>query len=149
MTVLHLALRTSLWMSATLALAHAGACGLLWPLTLAAEIKWAIAAALSASFAWTLRRTALLRGAGAIIGLELGEEGRVSFQTRAGGWQEARLLPTTYVTPLLTVLNLRLAGRRTVRHVVLMPDSLDAETYRQLRVRLRWAQAAALSSSNF
>ena len=147
MIVLHVSLHASRWMSAVLTLSHTGAGALLLPLTLAGEFKWAIGAALATSLVVTLRRTALLRGRNAIVGLEIGEEGAVNFQTRAGGWHAAQLLPTTYVTPLLTILNLRLADRRAVRHVVLMPDSLDADTYRQLRTRLIWAQSAAPLSS--
>jgi len=49
---------------------------------------------------------------------------------------EARLLPSTFVTPGLSVLNLR-CGRWRSRAMVLLPDSLDPDLLRRLRVRLR------------
>jgi toxin CptA len=52
-------------------------------------------------------------------------------------------LGTTYVTPYLTVLNLRGHGERGARHVTLLPDSLHAEDFRKLRVWLRWKEDRA------
>lgn len=53
----------------------------------------------------------------------------------------AELLPTSYVNRLLVVVNLRLAElpwyRRQVS-LVFLPDNIEAETFRRLRIRLRW-----------
>ena len=49
---------------------------------------------------------------------------------------EARLLPSTFVTPGLLILNLRYGHRRS-RAMVLLPDTLDPDLLRRLRVRLR------------
>jgi len=49
---------------------------------------------------------------------------------------EVRLLPSTFVTPGLSVLNPR-CGRWRSRAMVLLPDSLDPDLLRRLRVRLR------------
>ena len=56
----------------------------------------------------------------------------------------AQLLTSSFVHPLLTVVNLKLTGkpgcrlRGSRRSFVFMKDNLDAETFRRLRVRLRW-----------
>jgi len=48
-------------------------------------------------------------------------------------WQSDSL-----VTPFITVLNVLPQGARLARSVVILPDSLDAESFRQLRVWLKW-----------
>jgi toxin CptA len=52
-------------------------------------------------------------------------------------WQPASLLPSTRVTPWLTVLHLRDDNDRRT-HIVILPDSLGQDDYRRLRVWLRW-----------
>jgi toxin CptA len=47
-------------------------------------------------------------------------------------------LRDSLVTPYLTVLNVLPQGARFSRSVVILPDSLDAESFRQLRVWLKW-----------
>jgi toxin CptA len=51
---------------------------------------------------------------------------------------EASLLGTSFVSPYLAVLNLKPGNSRLARHIVLLPDSLEKEEFRQLRVLLRW-----------
>ena len=53
-----------------------------------------------------------------------------------GCLHEARLLPDSYVHPLLVILNFRYAdGRRQT--MLMMPDSLPRKLWKQLLVRLR------------
>ncbi len=54
----------------------------------------------------------------------------------SGEQVEARLLPSTFVTPGLLVLNLR-CGRWRSRALVLVSDALGPDLLRRLRVRLR------------
>jgi toxin CptA len=56
----------------------------------------------------------------------------------SGRQVEARLLPSTYVSPVLVVLNFRRSGWRPCS-LVLFPDALDPDLLRRLRVRLRLA----------
>ena len=42
------------------------------------------------------------------------------------------------VAPWLTVLHISLPERRGMYSVIILPDSLDAQAFRQLRVWLRW-----------
>lgn len=65
------------------------------------------------------------------------DEWRVSLAD--GSVVAARLALEPYVTVYLTALTLTLAdGRR--RHVLLLPDNVEANAYRRLRVRLRFAR---------
>jgi toxin CptA len=86
---------------------------------------------------------ARLRAAESVVGLEITAEGRLSLLTRGGTWRACELLDTSYVSPQLTILNLRLAGRRLARHVVLLPDNVDARDFRRLRTWLNWAPRPA------
>lgn len=63
-----------------------------------------------------------------------------------GGWSliradglrvTAQLLPETYLSPWLVVLRFRGCGVSWRPVLVLLPDSLDSETFRRLRVRMR------------
>lgn len=59
----------------------------------------------------------------------------------------ARLLPSSYVSPALVVLNFR-CGRWLLRSLVLARDALDADQHRRLRVRLRLAGQARASPAD-
>ena len=48
----------------------------------------------------------------------------------------------SFVAPWLTIVHWRAASSRLVRTVVVLPDMLDAATFRALRVILRWAPPA-------
>ncbi len=64
-------------------------------------------------------------------------DGRWFLEDNAGVMAEARLLPSSYLHPRLVILNFELAHSRARRNLILLPDSLDFQTLRQLRARLR------------
>ena len=84
-----------------------------------------------------LLRDAWLRLPHSCTGLALEDEGVVLIR-RDGARLPCRILPGGLVAPGLTVLNLKPHGARTARSVVILPDSLDKESFRQLRVWLKW-----------
>ena len=137
--MLRVPLKPSRYLALTLAAAHACAGIVLIPLELPLWSKLTLLAFVIASFAYALRRHALLRTAGAFVAVEFRQHDCVAVQTRDGRWHEARVLPTTCVSPLLTVLNMRMPRRVFARHVVLARDSAHPEDYRKVRVWLRWA----------
>ncbi|QEL55307.1 protein YgfX [Chromobacterium paludis] len=97
--------------------------------------RYALSLPLAAALAWLA-----LRGGGWLRGdfpawLEVDPRGRL-FLCRAASREEAVVLDDCFITPVLTVLNVRVAGRR--RSVMLWPDSADAEPRRRLRVYLLW-----------
>jgi toxin CptA len=57
---------------------------------------------------------------------------------RNGDQMTARVLVDSLVTPYITVLNVLPQGSYLARSVIILPDSLDTESFRQLRVWLRW-----------
>jgi toxin CptA len=78
---------------------------------------------------------------GGVRALTLRADGKIDVRTGKGEWQEAVLLPAGFVAPALSVLALRIKGEKRSRYLVLLPDSTEADDYRRLRVRLRWAAA--------
>ena len=63
-----------------------------------------------------------------------------------GRQREGSLLGSTYVSPALVVLNFR-CGRWQYRSLVLMPDNLEPDLLRRLRVRLRLEGVPARKSA--
>jgi toxin CptA len=68
------------------------------------------------------------------------QDGRLQVMTQAeDSWVDATLQEAAYVSPWLTVLPLRIGDTGRSLRLVLLPDMLDGEDYRRLRVHLRWA----------
>ena len=66
------------------------------------------------------------------------EDDRIVLGYRNGGILSGTLQSGSVVTPYLVVLNVRIQGWYFNRNVLMMPDSMDAESFRRLRVALKW-----------
>lgn len=73
----------------------------------------------------------------AIVAMSL-EGSRIVLFNRAGEELEGKLLPSSLIMPQIVILNIVLPNYLGRKNVVLMPDSMDADTFRQLRVLLKW-----------
>ena len=83
-------------------------------------------------------RQALHRTPLAVVGLEFGADGKLAVAGPDGEWSDATLKSVAVPIRWLAVATMRdSAGRR--RAVVVLPDAVDAEPFRRLRVWLRWA----------
>ena len=131
-------LRPSRILTAILVLAHGAAIAMVALAGMPFWLELIAIAALVASLVFDVRQTALLRAPDAMITLEIASDDKLSIQTRRSEWIECEVLDSTYVTSFLTILNLKGidSGRNT--RAVILPDSLDAEDFRKLRVWLRW-----------
>jgi toxin CptA len=138
MSVLIIHRKPSYRLAAILSLAHLAAAGLLWLLELPLGIKAIAAAALVFSLIYYLRQDALLTANDAVEFFELSGEMQCTLTTRSGESRGCSILGGTFVTPYLAVLNLKSSGKFFTSSVVILPDSIDAEEFRQLRVWLRW-----------
>lgn len=118
---------------------HFAAAGAVWLTPLATWARGALVLAIAGSLVFYLARNAALHAPDAIIALEVREEGAILFQTRRGEWLECDLLPSSFVSRHVTIVNLKPRGRQRVRHVILVPDNVDARDFRRLRTWLRWA----------
>ena len=76
------------------------------------------------------------RGTESVRAIEWLPDGRWRLLTGAGRWDAVLALPL-YEQPFLVILSFRVAGRRRLLHVVILPDMVDADQFRRLRVRLR------------
>ncbi len=66
------------------------------------------------------------------------EHGNVVLLTRDGREISGQLARDSLVTPVLTILNILPVEKQRVRSVVIFPDSMDKEQFRELRVLLKW-----------
>lgn len=82
-------------------------------------------------------RLALHRSPAAIAGLEFGSDGRFAVAGPAGDWSEATVVAATVPARWLAVL-VAYDATRTRRSAVVVPGSVDPESFRRLRVWLRW-----------
>jgi toxin CptA len=81
------------------------------------------------------------------LGMRLERNGQLAVK-RGEGWQSVELLPSTMVTPWLSVLHWREGGR--FRAFAILGDSLPAGDFRRLRIWLKWkAKLGAVSVPGF
>ena len=125
-------------MTAILVLAHGAAIAMVVLAGMPPWLELIAIAALVASLVFDVRQTALLRAPDAVIALEITPDDKFSIRTRRGGWIECEVLGSTYVISFLTILNLKGIDSGRNKRAVILPDSLDAEDFRKLRVWLRW-----------
>lgn len=129
----------SLWLSAVLLLSHVGA---LW-LLMIMPLPWWLATVLTGALAYSLLRGlflhALRNGRQAIVELVWDTQGRWTLRSAEGQNVPARLSAGSYVSPYLVLLNFVTGCWWQRRTLVLLPDALDAGSFRRLRVRLTTA----------
>ncbi|MDG4555389.1 MAG: hypothetical protein P9E24_14270 [Candidatus Competibacter sp.] len=101
-------------------------------------VKTGLLAGIGLSLAWTGYRYGWRRGGGFITRVEL-LDGRWRLETGDGVRHPAWFIGG-YAHPSLVILNFRLGNRRR-RSLALLPDSVDPETLRRLRVWLRTRRA--------
>ena len=135
--------RTLFWL---LTFSHLGAAGLMPTMSLPIWASAFLGLSVAASYLWLMASHALKRHPGAVVSL-LWPSG-IQWQVRSRNGQEvsAQLSPESFVRPWLTVLLLRPETGGRARNVVLLPDMVDAEAFRRLRVRLRLEYKAGKSA---
>ncbi|MCB5189358.1 hypothetical protein LG198_01265 [Methylobacillus arboreus] len=86
--------------------------------------------------AWHIWRDARRRHPASPVMIELNHEGKLWLTMRNDTRHTAEVRSSSLVTPSLTVLNLKLDhGKATC---LIVPDSVDPDEFRRLRVWLRW-----------
>ena len=82
--------------------------------------------------------TALQRRPQACKSLRLDSKGNWQLERMDGRVHTIDVLPTSFVSSYMVVLNMRVVGQRRPTHIVILPDAVDADALRRLRVWLRW-----------
>ena len=134
---LHLRIAASPLLAGALLLAHGGAiiCAVLflpgwWMPALAS-------AAIAGSLVFHIRRDALQLSGHAVTELLLEDGARCEFTLRNGETLAGNIQGSTFVAPLLIVINVSPEGRGRRRAAILMADSAPADDLRRIRVWLR------------
>ncbi|MEO8627279.1 MAG: protein YgfX [Betaproteobacteria bacterium] len=124
--------------------AHAIALMALWlaPLPMPVAIPATIVILINLAVAYRMRGDRA--GLNAALGIEFREGGAVALQRRDGEWREYSLDGSTFVSPLVAVINLRKAGSRRTTSILVTSGSLDPTLFRRLRVWLKWRGLANL-----
>ncbi len=136
--MLNVRLKPSWYLALWLCVAHAIAIGMVLALPLPIGLKLVTTLVICISLVFYFMRNARLAAPNSIIALEVKEDCTCAIETRSGKRLDCILLPTSYVSVSLTILNLKADGEMLARHVVILPDSLNPEDFRKLRVLLRW-----------
>jgi toxin CptA len=118
--------------------AHGAAIAMIALVSLPPWLQLIAIATLVLSLMFNVRQSALLRSPNAVVAIDITSDDAFSIQTRRGEWIECEVLGSTYVTAFLAVVNLCEIDSSAVRRVAILPDSIDAEDFRGLRVWLRW-----------
>jgi toxin CptA len=117
---------------------HLAAVGVLWLVPIPVLGKAVFTIAIAVSLIFFMARDAALHSARSIVALELRESGGIACQSRLGEWVECELLGSSYVSPHLTVVQLRPHGGWLARRVIVVPDNVEPADFRRLRTWLRW-----------
>ncbi len=134
---LHLELRPSRILAALLLAVHGGAAGCVLIVPLPWPMHMVLVGAVLFSLYRTASRRALLASHRAVTRLVWDELGEWVVVFGNGDELPAHLLPDSFVSPLGVVLNLASLVPPGRYAVVILPDSLDRNSFRRLRVRLR------------
>lgn len=121
-----------------LAVVHSGAIFLVFYLRI--QFGVALAAPLVFSMVYSIMRYAWLSHSGSIVSLKIGDTS-CTFFTRGRDERSCIIQGSSYVSPWLTVLNLKVKGR-LMQSAVILSDAMDRQEFRQLRIWLRWKYQA-------
>lgn len=135
---LSIQLRPSRQLAVLLSLAHCTAAGVFWPLALPAVVKVIITLLLAGSLYYYLRRDAWLVSPQSVVTLHLTGKNRCKAEIRAKKSINTIIDASTFVAPYMTVLCLKMEQAYRYRTIVILPDSIDADSFRRLRVWLKW-----------
>jgi len=96
-----------------------------------------VSTGVAASLAFHLRRDALQMSGTAITGLILKEGAQCDLIFKSGATLKGIVQGSTFVAPMLIVINVRAPMRMGFRSAILLPDSAAADDLRRARVWLR------------
>lgn len=125
-------------LAAALLLAHGVAIALVLVVNMPMWLESIVIAALIINLGLEMWRNALKHNADAVVAIEVASDNALSIQTRRGDWVECAVRGDTYVASFLVVLNLRRLDNGRRKSVMILPDAIDTEDFRKLRVWLRW-----------
>lgn len=137
----HFSFSPSIYLAAMLCIAHGAFLMVLPLLDLPVWSRLMLASVVLFSLVYYLRRDAWLRMPSSCVELVL-EENAALLILRDGRQLHGEVARSSLVTQYLTVLNVSLPQRQRMRNLTILPDSLATDSFRQLRVWLKWGGQA-------
>jgi toxin CptA len=142
---IHLALRPSRFFTGVLLTVALFSLVMLWLLQLPFLFKWMLAAGVVICAAYYIQRDALLLLLRSPARLDLIErQFQLTLQDETV-WP-VMVLDSSFISPYLSVLHLKVVDERRRLCVILLPDNVDPSAFRQLRVWLRWGKTNDLET---
>ena len=133
-----------------MAVLHAGLHGstlaLLWLAGVSPPLSLSLGILVAAHWIYVTRR-ALLATPQSVVGVVLGPGAACRIRRHDGIVVEGRVTESTIVTGSLVVMGMTSDPRRTSTRVPVVPGMVDTETFRALRVSLRWDREPAPATS--
>ncbi len=110
------------------------------------QIKWLLSSIIMVSAIYALFCHGLLLLPWSCVALKINMKNQLQLKHKNGQILEVIAQPNSVVTPYLTVLNSRVKDASFIhrlldQHLIIFPDAVNADDYRQLRVWLRWGYA--------
>jgi len=125
--------------AAALALACAATLAVMAFTPMGSFTRAGLAAGVILAFADAIRVVALRRGTRGVRGFRVDLAKAIRVRDAAGREREGLLRDGSFVAPWLTLVRWRPSGARFDRTFLLVPGMLETESFRRLRVLLRWA----------
>lgn len=118
-----------------------GATAILILPTLIWQLKLLLGIAIFTTVTYYICHHCLLLLPWSCISLNVNSNHQVQVSQRNGKVVSVDICPDSVVTPYLTIINCKVQEAKFFTlHLVILPDMIDAEFYRQLRVWLRWGK---------
>lgn len=90
-----------------------------------------------------LLRDARLASTQSCVAFRLEGRDAIVLILRNGTHLPGRVSANSVVTPYLVILNVEVGEQRGVRSVLVLPDAMGVDSFRRLRVALRWGDRSA------
>lgn len=91
---------------------------------------------------YTILQHGLRRLSHAVVALHIQLDNSVELIFKDGHGEDVRIMPTSVVTPILTLVHCRLRGlpwyRCPTLSLLIAADAVEPDAYRRLRIYLRW-----------
>lgn len=110
------------------------------------QIKLMLGIVILSAVIYTMCQYGLLLLPWSYVALNVSSSNKLQLVRRDGKQLYVHVRDDSVVTPYLTIVNCQVTDapllmRLFPPHLVILPDALDTESYRQLRVWLRWGKA--------
>ena len=141
--MLHLSLKPSRQLTLLVLVLHLAALGSVLSVAMPVSFKVLLLGAIVLSGAMYWAGQAAQRLPWSIIAFSMTPEGSVTLQQRNHDEVEGFLLDGSFVAPWLTIVRYKRGDSRLPRTLLILPDMLSPELFRQLRVSLKWRRPQA------